>query len=52
MLNACVTDEAARPLSTEDLTELLRAKEASGVYWGAVLAPAWCQEVARAQQAE
>ena len=48
MLNACVTDEAARQLSTEDLTELLRAS----VYWGAVLAPAWCQEVARAQQAE
>ena len=33
MLHACVTDEVARQLSTEDLTEL-RAEEASGVYWG------------------
>lgn len=45
--------EAARQLSTEDLTELLRAKEASGVYWGKVLAmQARCKEVAREQQAE
>ena len=45
--------EAARQLSTEDLTELLRAKEASGVYWGKVFAmQARCKEVAREQQAE